>query len=82
MRGLTEEEIVRLAALRGLSALGVSYAARTKRVGMCDWPQFIDRDGCWRLSKEAVPSWVVTDGRRNVAQFRLQVAPTAITTGQ
>lgn len=70
MRALLEEEIVRLSALRGLDAAGVRAAAHVKRVGACDWPQFIDRDGCWRRAKDAATCWVVTDAARRVAQFR------------
>ncbi len=70
LRALKEEEIVALARLRGLDAGGVRAAASLKRVGACVWPQFVDRDGCWRVAKDAGPSWVVTDRERWVAQFR------------
>lgn len=70
LRTLHEEEIVALSRLRGLDAAGVRAAANLKRVGGCEWPQFIDRDGCWRRTKDIGPSWVVTDRERWVAQFR------------
>ncbi len=70
LRALNEEEIVALARLRGLDAAGVGAAAHLKRVGGCVWPQFMDRDGCWRMAKDASPCWVVTDRERWVAQYR------------
>lgn len=70
LRPLLKGEMERLAALRGLSLEGIAAAARDKRVGGADWPQFIDRDGCWRLTPDMSPSWVVTDSARWVAQFR------------
>lgn len=70
LRPLEREEIEALARRRGLDAAGVAVAASLKRVGACDWPQFLDRDGCWRMADGASPSWVVTDRERCVAQYR------------
>ena len=53
-----------------MDAGGIAVAARLKRVGGCEWPQFLDRDGCWRRAKDAAPCWVVTDSARWVAQYR------------
>jgi hypothetical protein len=44
-------------------------AAAEKRVGACRWPQFIDRDGCWREGEDASVCWVITDAARWCAQF-------------
>lgn len=71
MRVLREVEIEQLAALRGLSVQGVRVAAITfRRVGACLWPQYQGRDGAWRASEGAVPSWCVTDDARRCAEFR------------
>jgi hypothetical protein len=70
LRALTEPETVALAALRGLDAGGIAAAAAAKRVGGCMWPQWLGRDGTWRVADGATPCWVVTDGERAVAQFR------------
>ncbi len=70
LRALGDEEVRALAELRGLSVRGVAAAAADKRVGGCAWPQFL-RHGVWVLSDDAGPAWVVTDGERWVAQFRL-----------
>jgi hypothetical protein len=70
MRPLTEGEVAELAKLRKLSVAGIAAAARDKRVGACEWPQFEDRHGCWQLVPDASTAWVVTDGERRVAQFR------------
>ena len=70
LRALSEGEIEALARRRGLDAAGVAVAAHAKRVGACDWPQFLDRDGCWRKAEGASASWVVTDRERWVVQYR------------
>jgi hypothetical protein len=70
LRALTDDEIGALARLRGLSTEGVRAAAQDKRVGACLWPQKLDWHGCWSLSPDAAPCWVVTDSARRVAQFR------------
>lgn len=70
LRALTEGEIVALAHLRSLNAEGVRAAANLKRVASCEWPQFLNRDGCWGRAKDASACWVVTDGERWVAQYR------------
>jgi len=70
LRALTQAEVEQLAALRKLSVAGVAAAAADKRVGACMWPQWQDDRGYWRVPADAAPCWVVTDGARNVAQFR------------
>jgi hypothetical protein len=70
MRALNDNEMMTLATLRGLSVEGVRAAAAAKRVGFCEWPQWEDRNGCWRVADGAAGSWVVTDHSRRVAQFR------------
>jgi hypothetical protein len=70
LRPLSEEEVGQLAGLRGLSVEGIAAAAREKRVGGCEWPQYEDHRGCWGRAADAGPCWVVTDGERRVAQFR------------
>lgn len=70
MRALTEGEIEALATKRRLSVEGITAATRAKRVGLCDWPQYLDHNTAWTKSSDAAPCWVVTDLDRNVAQFR------------
>jgi hypothetical protein len=70
LRALTDEEVQCLATLRKLSVAGVAAAAADKRVGGCEWPQWIDHHGCWRVADDATTCWVVTDHERAVAQFR------------
>lgn len=67
-----QEDLERLAALRGLSLAGVTTAARTfRRLAVCRWPQWrSDRTGQWRTAEDASRSWVVLDESRWVAQFR------------
>lgn len=74
LRGLTDDEIGQLAGLRGLSVEGVELAARgARQVGACLWPQW-EREpagsGQWSVARDATVAWVVTDSRREVAQFR------------
>ncbi len=69
-RALTQAEIEALARIRALRAEGVSAAARDKRVGFCEWPQWQDRHECWGVAEDASGCWVVTDRERRVAQFR------------
>lgn len=70
LRGLRGEEIEALSRLRRLDAAALALAADGKRIGACEWPQFIDRDGCWRRAKDAVPCWFITDAERRVIQYR------------
>ena len=59
-----------LGSLRSLSVEGIRAAAMEKRVGYCEWPQYLDQNGAWARAKEIQPCWVVTDRSRWVAQFR------------
>lgn len=75
LRGLSDGELEGLARLRGLSYEGCALAARGMRqVGACRWPQWEPRgregSGEWSAARDAGLCWVVTDGAREVAQFR------------
>lgn len=70
LRAMRDDEVVALARMRQISVEGIEAAAALKRVAVCEWPQFIDRNGAWGRYHDATPCWVVTDGARAVAQFR------------
>jgi hypothetical protein len=70
MRGLRDDEIAALAALRGLGVSGVRAASKDRRVGYCVWPQFLNQSNAWIAFNDAAGAWVVTDSERRVAQFR------------
>ncbi|MCC6880922.1 MAG: hypothetical protein IT576_02115 [Verrucomicrobiales bacterium] len=68
---LTDADIETLALLRGFHEGAIRDLAALGLVFKCSWPQFRSKSGEWWESPDAVPSWVVTDPRRAVAQFRM-----------
>jgi hypothetical protein len=69
---LRKEHVEEIAQVRGLDVAAIRHAAFVeKRVAYSMWPLYESR-GEWlpRSNQEVVPSWVVTDHTRNVAEFR------------
>lgn len=70
MRRLRPEEKRALATLRGVSREAVEAADALGRLGFCEWPQWLGRDGAWRAGTDKSGCFVVSDAERWVVQFR------------